>query len=211
MKIQLIRSVQAVSEKIFFFLPLLKFINAYRRLKATIYSSIIFKEFKSCGTNLTVFLPAYILGHQNIVIGDYFTSFKGLRLEAYSSHQDSTFTPSIVIGNNVSINMDCHIACVNKISIGNNVLIASKVFITDHFHGNTSIESIILPPSKRIVESRGPVIIEDNVWIGEGVAIMPDVKIGRNSIIGANAVVTKSFPANSVIAGNPAKLIKTII
>ncbi|RZL62547.1 MAG: acyltransferase, partial [Pedobacter sp.] len=117
----------------------------------------------------------------------------------------------IIIGNDVSINFDCHIACVNKISIGNNVLMASKVFITDHFHGNASKASIALPPSKRVVESKGPVIIEDNVWVGEGVAIMPNVTIGQNSIIGANAVVTKSFPANSVIAGNPAKLIKTII
>jgi acetyltransferase-like isoleucine patch superfamily enzyme len=54
------------------------------------------------------------------------------------------------------------------------------------------------------------VIIEDNVWIGEGAAIMPNVTIGSNSIIGANSVVTHSFPSNSVIGGIPAKLIKTL-
>ena len=58
--------------------------------------------------------------------------------------------------------------------------------------------------------SKGPVIIEDNVWIGEGVCVLPNVTIGRNSIVGANSVVTKSFSENSVIAGNPAKLIKVL-
>ena len=53
-------------------------------------------------------------------------------------------------------------------------------------------------------------IIEDNVWIGEGVAIMPNVTIGANSIIGANSVVTKDIPKNSVVAGNPARVIKNI-
>ena len=65
-------------------------------------------------------------------------------------------------------------------------------------------------PSLRKLYSKGPVIIEDNVWIGEGVAILPNVIIGENSIIGANAVVTKDIPRNSVVGGNPAKIIRTL-
>ena len=53
-------------------------------------------------------------------------------------------------------------------------------------------------------------IIKDNVWIGEGVAIMPNVRIGKNAIIGANAVVTKDVPENTVVGGNPAKIIKQL-
>jgi acetyltransferase-like isoleucine patch superfamily enzyme len=53
-------------------------------------------------------------------------------------------------------------------------------------------------------------VIEDNVWIGESVVILPGVTIGKNSIIGANAVVTKSIPENSIAGGNPARIIKKI-
>lgn len=72
------------------------------------------------------------------------------------------------------------------------------------------IRQIFLPPpSKRPLSSK-PVDIGNNVWIGEGVCIMPGVTIGDNVIIGANAVVTHSFPNNVVIAGVPARIIKSL-
>ncbi|MBV5277923.1 MAG: acyltransferase [Campylobacteraceae bacterium] len=154
--------------------------------------------------------PLVSHGLEYVSIGDNFDVCARLRLEAYSKHLDNIYTPELIIGDNVSINYDCHIGCVNKVVIGNNVLIASKVFITDHFHGEITYKSLKLAPNLRKVISKGPVIIEDNVWIGEGVAIMPNVTIGKNSIIGANAVVTKDVPKNSVVGGNPARLIKNI-
>ena len=74
----------------------------------------------------------------------------------------------------------------------------------------TSKERIAIIPNKRNLISKGPVKIENNVWIGEGACILPNVTIGANSIVGANSVVTKSFPTNSIIGGVPAKLIKEI-
>lgn len=184
------------------------------RLFSVIYNSLlsgyISGKLKQCGKGFSVQSPCYHKGLKHIVIGDNFSSFAGLRIEAHESHLGNSYTPELTIGDNVSVNHDCHFGCVNKIYIGNNVLIASKVFITDHFHGEISKEGLELPPSQRKVISKGPVIIEENVWIGEGVAILPGVTIGANSIVGANAVVTKSFPSNSVIGGNPAKLLKTI-
>ena len=56
----------------------------------------------------------------------------------------------------------------------------------------------------------GPVIIEDGVWIGDKVTILPNVRIGKNAVIGANSVVTKDIPENCVAGGIPAKIIKTI-
>lgn len=175
-----------------------------------IISEYIAKQLKQSSNNFIVSFPITSIGLKYISIGDNFNACARFRLEAYDQHMENRYNPSIIIGDNVRIGYDCHIGCVNKIFISNNVLIASKVFITDHLHGDTTKESLALPPNSRKVVSKGPVVIEDNVWIGEGVAILPNVTIGRNSIIGANAVVTKDVPPNCVVAGNPAKVIKNI-
>ncbi|MEZ2334978.1 DapH/DapD/GlmU-related protein [Mucilaginibacter sp. RCC_168] len=190
-----------LTKKLFWFFDLVK--NA-------IYSGWIKSSLKKVGENFSVQYPMNHVGLKFISIDNNFSCFSRLRLEAFDKHLDNSYTPIVNIGANVSINFDCHIACINNIEIGNNVLIASKVFITDHSHGEINTLALETPPSARKVVSKGPVIIEDNVWIGEGVAILSNVTIGKNSIIGANAVVTKSFPENSLIGGNPAKLIKTI-
>lgn len=191
-----------------------KRIDAFRRMLGKIplffKAGWVSKKFAACGENFYIESPYTIVGHEYIKIGNNFESRGRLRLEAYAAHGGETYTPEITIGDNVALNFDCHIGCINKIVIGNNVLMASKIFITDHFHGDVDATILTTPPGQRKLVSKGPVIIEDNVWIGEGVVIMPNITIGKNSVIGANAVVTKSFPANAVIAGNPARLIRII-
>ncbi|WP_345955883.1 DapH/DapD/GlmU-related protein [Mucilaginibacter sp. PAMB04168] len=171
-------------------------------------AGLLFSKFKSCGKNLYIEAPVKVIGGKNIVIGNNCSIYARTRFETFK--YSDKHTPELIIGDNVNIIFDCHIGCVNKVIIGNNVLIASKVFITDHYHGEITKTGIAMPPSERPIYSKGPVIIEDNVWIGEGVAIMPNITIGRNCIIGANSVVTKSFPQNSILAGVPAKLIKVV-
>ena len=85
-----------------------------------------------------------------------------------------------------------------------------KITITDNSHGKADIESLKYSPIKRRLFSNGAISIEDGVWIGEKVTILPGVTIGTNSIIGANAVVTSNIPANCVAVGIPAKVIKFI-
>lgn len=152
----------------------------------------------------------YLQGGNHISIGNFFECDQRLRLDAWDKFLEEEYKPVIIFGNCVSIQKDCHIGAINKIVIGNNVLLASKVYISDHSHGEISCEALSLPPAKRVLFSKGPVIIEDNVWLGEGVVVLPNVTIGENSIVGANSVVTKSFPKNSVIAGNPAKIIRIL-
>ncbi|MDQ1159697.1 acetyltransferase-like isoleucine patch superfamily enzyme [Chryseobacterium sp. SORGH_AS 447] len=167
-------------------------------------------SFKNFGLNSNLPDTHWIKNPQYISIGKNFSSLFNLRLEAWDHFQGENFIPEISIGDNVIFNSDIHIGGINKITIGNNVLMASRIYISDHSHGNISSEDLKCIPCARPLYSKGPVVIEDNVWIGEGVCILPGVTIGENSIIGANSVVNKSFPKNSVIAGIPAKLIRTL-
>ena len=167
-----------------------------------IYTKILYG-----GGGRLIRLPIDVRGKKCIDFGHGLTTGYGCRLESFSEDGSKT----LFFGNNVQINDYVHINALKSVHIGDNVLIASKVFITDLAHGSyTGDENDSLPDT--IVKDRPlsskPVVIGNNVWIGELCSILPGVTIGENSIIGSNSVVTKSIPANSIAAGNPAKVIK---
>lgn len=122
---------------------------------------------------------------------------------------------NIYLGDNVSINMNCTFVDCNKIVIGSNVLIASNVQIYTATHPVELSER--LTPNWRM-ESKEyfcrtyalPVEIGDCCWIGGGVIILPGVKIGQGTVIGAGSVVTKDIPDNCVAVGNPCRVIRKI-
>lgn len=91
-----------------------------------------------------------------------------------------------------------------NIIIGNHVRLASNVFITNANHGFSDLNK---PISEQPVITKD-VIIEDDVWVGNGAMIMPGVHIGKGAIVAAGAVVTKNVEAFTIVGGNPAKLIK---
>lgn len=191
---------------------LFKIINsdAYKSHKMHQQNSWAKSNFKTFGEGSSLPEFYWIKNPEYISIGKRFSSLFNLRLEAWDRFQGDNFTPEIIIGDDVIVNSDVHIGAIEKIVIGNNVLMASRIYISDHYHGDISNKDLEIVPRLRPLYTKGPVIIEDNVWIGEGVCILPGVTIGENCIIGANSVVNKSFPKNSVIAGVPAKLIKTL-
>lgn len=179
-----------------------------KRLQTRYVNIYEYLHFKSCGENLNINLPVYIIGEENIKVGKDFFSQPGLRLECYKEFNGISYSPELIIGDRVSINFYCHIGCINKIEIGNNVMIGSHVLIEDHSHGKFGKYSMLYRDSP--LESKGIIKIEDNVWIGDNVCVMPGVTIGNNSIVGANAVVTHDIPPFSMAVGVPAKVIKRI-
>ncbi len=109
---------------------------------------------------------------------------------------------NIKIGKNVWIQQGCTFMDRGGITIGDNVFIAPKVNLVTLNHS--------LNPKFRSATIAKPIVIEDGVWIGINSTILQGVKIGKNSVIAANSVVTKDVPPNIVVAGNPAKFIKNI-
>ena len=120
----------------------------------------------------------------------------------------STHNPTILIGKECSIGEYNHITSTNKIVIGDHLLTGRWVTITDNSHGDTDYATLLTNPIMRRVQSKGPVIIGNDVWIGDNVCILKGVNIGNNVVIGANSVVNKSVQDNCIVAGNPAKIIK---
>ena len=112
------------------------------------------------------------------------------------------FGRNIKFGKNVFININATILDRGGVEIGDNVLFAPNVSIITTNHP--------IDPKERRSTQSFPIKIGNNVWIGTGVIILPNVTVGENSIIGAGAVVTKDVPANVVVVGNPARIIKKI-
>ena len=166
--------------------------------------------FQSLGSNAHIVHPYYIYGQWNIEVGKHFSAGPNFWMEAIDTYGSQHFTPTIKIGDNVSLQRNCHIGAIDSITIGNDVLIGSNILITDHSHGDASLEQLTKHPSLRPLTSKGAIKIGNRVWIGDNAVILPNVTLGDGCIVGAGAVVTKSFPAGSVIGGNPARLLKQV-
>ena len=122
---------------------------------------------------------------------------------------------NIHIGNNVTVNTGCTFVDCNKITIGNNVLIAPNVQIYTVTHPvdlNERLAPVETDDGVDYIRRTFalPVMIEDGCWIGGGVIILPGITIGKGSVIGAGSVVTKNIPPDSLAAGNPCKVIRKI-
>ena len=111
---------------------------------------------------------------------------------------------NLVIGNNSGIGLNCKVP--NNLIIGEDVMMGPNVII---FGSNHNFERTDIPMRLQGMKTYSPVIIEDDVWIGSNTIIMPGLKIKKGTIIGAGSIVTKEFPEFSIVAGNPAKLIKS--
>lgn len=126
-------------------------------------------------------------------------------------HESTTIFPPfhvnfgrfITLGKNIFINHACSFLDLGGITIEDDVLLGPRV--------NLVTENHPLEPTDRRALVAKPIVIKRNAWIGAGATILPGVTIGENAVIAAGAVVSKDVPANTVVGGVPAKIIKTII
>jgi acetyltransferase-like isoleucine patch superfamily enzyme len=151
-------------------------------------------------------------GADSIRIGKAFKALDHLWLEAVERDRSGNrYEPSLIIGDDVVFGFFVHVAATKRVEIGNHVLVGSRVIITDHNHGlyqgDLQSSPLEAPADRRLTPDR-ETIVEDNVWIGDGVVILPGSHIGRGSIIGANSVVNGTVPAHCIAAGLPARPIR---
>lgn len=182
--------------------------------KLSTYQNYIYSKWIGCkfrNQSLSFKRPVnLILGSKYFDIGNKTSFGKFAVLTAWDSYEGNTFKPKVKIGNDCCFGDFLHLTCINMIEIGHNVLTGRWVTITDNSHGMTAYNNLTIAPLKRNLYSKGHVIIEDRVWIGDKVTILPGITIGEGSVIAANSVVTKNIPAYSVVAGNPARVIKQL-
>lgn len=184
----------------------------YRRIghivRTGYYKSLFFQLYSDCRIMNHPFISGakMIKVDHHVVIGRYCTITAALSNKYISQIK-------IHIGENCMFGDFNHITAVNNIIFGKGVRTGSNVLITDNSHGHTDgrfpAEFDMKPNDKPIVSS-GPVIIGNNVWIGDKVSILPDVRIGDGVVIGANSVVTHNIPSYCIVAGSPAKIVRRI-
>jgi acetyltransferase-like isoleucine patch superfamily enzyme len=174
---------------------------------------LFFLNGASIGTGLKArgFLRIFVTRRGKVIIGDNFRFNSGNNHNVIGRQQKTTLwvEGKLKIGNNVGMS-STSLICHSSINIGNNVIIGGNVVIYDtDFH---SIDPEIRKSGMDFdMAFKRPVMIEDNVFIGAHSTILKGVTIGKNAIIGACSVVTKSIPENEIWAGNPAKYIKSIL
>ena len=159
-------------------------------------------HFESLGKAPAIFNPWYVeVFGAPIDIGEYVTIVAAadnrVRLSVWSDKQVSG---QIQIGNYGLICPGVRISSASKISIGENCMLASGVYVTDSDWHDVY--------NRLALGKTAPVDIADNVWIGDGAIVCKGLSIGENTIIGAGAVVVHSIPANCVAGGNPARVVK---
>lgn len=201
-----------VSSSLRFFSRIFRFRFAKRPLLLFdwIYNQWISVKFRNASGRHYISRSAKVQGKKYISIGDGFYLGKYSVLIAIDNYNDKVYTPSIVFGENTMIGDFANISAICEIIFGNNVLVGKWLTVVDNSHGMLTASSILVPVWRRDLTHKGTVRIGNNVWIGDKVTILPGVTVGDNAIIGANSLVSKDVPANSIVGGNPAVVLRTL-
>ena len=175
-------------------------------LGSFIYQLLPPSSLASMGSRSRIAFPRRIRGNKHITIGDRTIIDSGSWIEALQSYRSQRFSPKIKFGNDVQVGRYATITAIEEIEIGDGCLLSEYVYISDHSHNVYTKNDA--PLVKMPLIRKGPVRIGNQCFIGFRSIVMPGVTLGDRCVVGAGAVVTRSFPSNSVIAGVPAKLIR---
>lgn len=175
--------------------------NIKQKLNKLFFILFLKNSFYAFGKRSSIITPYRVDGAKYVSVG------RKVHIAAFSwilALRNDQYKPFVKIGDETRIARFLHLVAVRKVKIGDNVLIAEKVYISDNIH---SFEDVDIPIKKQPVKFLKEVTIGDNTWIGEGVSVI-GASIGKRSVIGANSVVLSDIPDYCVAVGSPAKIIK---
>lgn len=160
---------------------------------------------KTLGDASVIKRPRVLWGREHIEIGSRCLVMSNCLMQAVVKYEESHYEPCIEIGDDVYIGRYAYLVAAQEITIADGCVLSEHVYIADNSHGYDPLAGPIM---RQPLEVKGPVRIGPNCFLGYRVAVMPNITLGEWCIVGANSVVTCSFPAYSMIAGAPARLIK---
>lgn len=194
-----------------------KFYNFYlwakKKIRVIFFYHVSGVRFGSIGCNCKI-RGQGILSNKTVSIGDFCWIEAVNSYAAYSGVQ--LFSPVISFGTNISLSDAVHISAAERIEIGDDSLIGSRVYIGDHSHGGYSdivvwSEQSSYPPIVRPLSDVAPIRIGQRCWIGDGAIILAGARIGDNCVVAANSVVKGVFGDNVILAGSPARVVKKLM
>lgn len=179
-------------------------IHFWSRLRTRIYSLFACQLFGECGTETRISPPFRFSNLHRVRIGAGVTISASCWIMVTGDVIDSD-PVRLDIGPGTNIGMGATISAAKKIVIGDHVLFARNVYISDHGHAYEDVSRSIMSQG---IAQVAPVYIGRHTWLGQNVSVLPGVTIGEHCVIGANSVVKHSIPDFSVAVGSPARVVK---
>jgi acetyltransferase-like isoleucine patch superfamily enzyme len=161
--------------------------------------------FAGFGPGSRIHEPFTVSCAERITVGANVNIAAGSWLSVVDRYLERSYDPSLVIGDGTSLGPDIVIACIGRIEIGPRVLTASRVFIGDTYHDYRDPHTAIADQPMR---DPAPVRIGAGAFLGIGSIVLPGVNVGERAYVAGGAVVTSDVPPNTVVAGNPARVVK---
>jgi acetyltransferase-like isoleucine patch superfamily enzyme len=168
------------------------------------YTTFLSSQFGELGRGCSISPPFRFANLAQISLGEGIQINRDCWIHVLKSKEEKPDI-KLTIKSHTSIGMGATISAAREIIIGEHVLMARNVYISDHGH---AFEDVTVPIALQGIRDVRPVLIGDHTWLGQNVCVLPGVQIGKHCVVGANTVINRNLPDFSVAVGSPARIVK---